>query len=293
MSSIQPAAIGASHRVHAAIRDASTRTDTDFNYLLAQARIESSLDPSAKASTSSAAGLYQFTRQTWLETLHRHGDEHGLGWASNAISMEGGRARISDPALESAIMQMRYDPQTSSLMAAELAGDNGNFLQGHFGRPADHTELYLAHFLGAEGARTFISAHESNPDQSAASLFPSAARANRGVFFEGGRARSVGEVRDLFASKIETLGSETPMGATILANAGVVGSSAAGSSSYGSSSFSAPGFAPAPAPNAPSPARRASMSDILESTFGPADRGSGAASAHVSRAYKTIARFGL
>ena len=49
---------------------------------------ESSLDPSANAGTSSAAGLYQFTRGTWLQTLDRHGASHGLDWAGAAI--EGG-----------------------------------------------------------------------------------------------------------------------------------------------------------------------------------------------------------
>ena len=46
--------------VQGAIARAATRTGVDFDYLLAQARLESGLDPSAKAQTSSATGLYQF-----------------------------------------------------------------------------------------------------------------------------------------------------------------------------------------------------------------------------------------
>ncbi|MBW8754478.1 MAG: lytic transglycosylase domain-containing protein, partial [Sphingomonadales bacterium] len=42
--------------MRAAIARAAQATGVDFNYLLAQAKLESSLDPGAKAPTSSAAG---------------------------------------------------------------------------------------------------------------------------------------------------------------------------------------------------------------------------------------------
>jgi soluble lytic murein transglycosylase-like protein len=71
--------------VHGAIAHAADETGVDFGYLLAQARLESGLDPRARARTSSATGLYQFTGQTWLTTLARHGAEHGLDWAGQAV----------------------------------------------------------------------------------------------------------------------------------------------------------------------------------------------------------------
>ena len=46
--------------MQASIARASTATGVDFDYLLAQAKIESGLDADAKARTSSASGLYQF-----------------------------------------------------------------------------------------------------------------------------------------------------------------------------------------------------------------------------------------
>jgi soluble lytic murein transglycosylase-like protein len=64
--------------VRAAIARASAATGVDFDYLLAQAKIESGLQPTARAATSSAGGLYQFTTGTWLETLDRHGAKYGL-----------------------------------------------------------------------------------------------------------------------------------------------------------------------------------------------------------------------
>ena len=48
-----PRAFEADVRVHAAIARAAQATGTDFSYLLAQARIESGLNPAARAATSS------------------------------------------------------------------------------------------------------------------------------------------------------------------------------------------------------------------------------------------------
>src|SRR5690606_8834428 len=189
--------------VRAAIARASAATGVDFNYLLAQAKIESALDPSARARTSSAAGLYQFTNGTWLETLDRHGARHGLGWADDAIDRSSGRTAVA-PGMRGHLMELRFDPNASALMAAELARDNAGELRGVLGREPDASELYLAHFLGAGGARTFLSALQTEPGQSAAALMPQAAGANRPIFYEGGRARSVGEVMDLMRSKVSS-----------------------------------------------------------------------------------------
>src|SRR3546814_1616057 len=83
-----------------AVQAASARTWIYFDYLVDVARVESRFDPTAKAPTSSARGLYQFTQQTWLATLRRHGARHGLAWAADAISQNGsGRFSVADPAL--------------------------------------------------------------------------------------------------------------------------------------------------------------------------------------------------
>lgn len=185
--------------VRAAIARAAHRTGVDFDYLLAQARLESSLDPSAKAPTSSAAGLYQFTRGTWLNTLDRHGAQHGLGWADAAI--EGGQLR--DPATRAQVMALRYDADASALMAAELANDNRAGLSETLGREPDPPELYLAHFLGLGGARRFLSAMAAEPGQSAAALMPDAAAANRSIFYDrSGAPRSVAGVMDVIRDKV-------------------------------------------------------------------------------------------
>src|SRR3546814_19618469 len=109
----------------AAVQAASARTGIDFDYLVDVARVESRFDPTAKAPTSSARGLYQFTTQTWLATIDRHGASHGLGWAANAIGRDGGgRLSIADPALPQQILNLRDDPGAASTLAAALTAAN-------------------------------------------------------------------------------------------------------------------------------------------------------------------------
>ncbi len=266
--------------VHAAIARASAATGVNFDYLLAQARIESALDPAARAATSSAAGLYQFTTATWLETLDRHGARHGLYWADDAISRRGGRAQVDDPLLRSQVMALRHDPDTAALMAAELARDNAVELRGALGREPDETELYLAHFLGAGGARTFLSALASEPSQVAAALLPQAAAANRPIFYDKGRARSVGEVMDLMRGKVA---------------AAMQGGAAPGMAHpTPSSSFWA--VRPQSLPDSPreaAVARRPSMAETLQAAFGPPDQLPGKAGERVGKAYAALKAFDL
>jgi hypothetical protein len=86
------------------------------------------------------------------------------------------------PACASAILKCASDPQTSALMAAEHAADNKTALEGSLGREATGTDLYMAHFLGLGGARSFLSdGPQSRPHRRG--MFPAAARANRGIFY--------------------------------------------------------------------------------------------------------------
>lgn len=197
---------GGGDRVTAAIQLASANTGVQFGYLLNQARLESGLNPNARARTSSATGLFQFIDQTWLGTVRQHGAEHGLGWAAAQIRQgPNGRFYVPDPETRRQILDLRRQPEAASAMAAEYASDNGRYLESRLGRRMEPVDLYLAHFLGAGGAARFLRAHESSPNAPAAAMLPQAARANRPIFYNrDGSMRSFAEIRARFAEKIAT-----------------------------------------------------------------------------------------
>jgi len=179
-----------------AIRNAARQTGADFQYLLATAQVESGLNPTASVSSSSAKGLFQFIDQTWFATMKATGAALGYGqYADGIVQNSSGHYQVSDPALRSTILQLRSDPTTSALMAGAFARDNATRLAQSIGRTPSDGEIYIAHFLGPDGAGRLISAANSQPGASAAAMFPQAAAANSSIFYaRGGAPRTVGEV---------------------------------------------------------------------------------------------------
>ncbi|RDS77077.1 lytic transglycosylase domain-containing protein [Alteriqipengyuania lutimaris] len=278
--------------MRASIARASQSTGVDFDYLLAQARLESGLDPDAKARTSSATGLYQFIDSTWLRTMDRHGSKYGLGWAADQINPGGG---VANAGTRSQLLSLRYDADVSALMAAELARDNSNGLQGFLGREPDATEMYLAHFLGLGGAQKFLGAYRTDAGQSAAALMPKAASANRAIFYDGGRQRSVAEVMSLMQTKVADAmdrGGAMPFAPGSAPGAGGITEEFA-AARYASTAMMPGRATRTAAAVAPAgPAQRPSMADTLRSTFGTGDIG-GRARARIDEAYGKFAAFGL
>jgi len=189
----------------AAIRQAAQVTGASFSYLVATARVESNLNPSAAAKTSSAGGLFQFIDRTWLGTLKEAGPHLGYDRYSDAITRtEDGRYVINNPAMRDEIMALRQDPTANALMAGVFTNSNAKHLTNNLGRAPSDGELYLAHFMGATGASRLLSMAQSNPGGQAADAFPVAARANRSIFFDqSGRARSFSEVARNLTSRFD------------------------------------------------------------------------------------------
>jgi hypothetical protein len=96
----------------AAIAHAAGASGVDFTYLLAQARLESGLDPKAQASTSSARGFTSSPMRHGRKRF-RHGNMLGLSGAA-----------LADPSARAQLMALRDDPHASAMMAGGLAGDN-------------------------------------------------------------------------------------------------------------------------------------------------------------------------
>ena len=181
--------------VEAAISRASKATGVDFSFLMKTAGRESGMNPAARAGSSSAAGLFQFVEQTWLQTLKTHGSKYGYARYAELISKgSDGKFHVDGAEARRAVMDLRLDPHAASLMAGELASDHAAYLKGRTGRTPTAGELYAAHFLGPQGSAKLIEAAQNNPNLTAAHLFPDAARANKSIFYRDGRAASVGEV---------------------------------------------------------------------------------------------------
>jgi hypothetical protein len=191
-----PEAVSPASTVAGAIQRAAQQTGASFEYLLTTAKVESNLNPGARAGRSSATGLFQFIEQTWLGVLKSAGQALGFGQYSDAISQNAaGRYQVEDPALRREILQLRSDPATSATVAAALTQSNAAELRQRLGRDATPGELYIAHFFGSAGAGRLIETASTRPAANAADMFPAAARANRSIFYDRqGQARTVAGV---------------------------------------------------------------------------------------------------
>jgi hypothetical protein len=289
--------------VEAAIARAAQATSVDFDYLLAQAEVESAMNPDARAATSSATGLYQFIDSTWLDTMKKHGHRFGLGHIADQIAVTAsGNAYVADDARREAILGLRSDPQIAALMAAGLAEDNRAHLMPILGRQPDHAELYLAHFLGAGGAGRFLSELQADPNQSAPALFARPAAANRGIFYASdGSPRSLAQVMQVIGGKMDRALDRASDGRAVNFVRADYAPRPAGTSGFTPTPYLiadeavfGPGVPPAltqstlPAPTRPP--QRPAMSQILGATFGtdPA-----AAPPQVRRAYDRLKALGL
>ena len=197
---------------------AGDRSGVDFDYLVQTAFRESSFNPAAKASSSSAVGLFQFLDSTWLEVMKQEGGRLGYGNYARAIHRDSsGKYTVGDRTLRDEILSLRNDPQIASDLAAAYTKRNGEYLSSRFGRPPSPGELYIAHFLGARGAERLFVAGLENPDQIAASLFPVQAEANPGIFFGASGPRTI---RQVYRTLVETYGQAPQVRHAPVAEAG-------------------------------------------------------------------------
>ncbi|MGD9838711.1 MAG: lytic transglycosylase domain-containing protein [Afipia sp.] len=209
-------------QIAGSIRNAASATGASFEYLISAAKIESNLNPKAQASTSSARGLYQFIEQTWLGTVKEAGSAFGYGKYADAITKsDSGRYSVADSSTREEILKLRDDPALNAAMAGVLTQSNSFKLTGMIGRRPTDSELYMAHFMGVSGASRLITRAEDSPGLSGPAMFPSAAAANRSIFYNrDGSARSVSQVYSVLTSRYEAA-ANSPTARTAMAAAGV------------------------------------------------------------------------
>jgi len=193
------------------LTSAGDKSGVDFQYLLQTAMRESSLNPTARAQSSSAVGLFQFLESSWLDVMKSDGPRLGYQRYADAISIDGnGDYRIADRGLRSEVLALREDPQIAADLAAAFTRRNGEYLKDKFGRMPSPGELYIAHFLGAGGAERLFRAGLSNPDQVAANLFPRQAQANPTIFYSDGNPRTIRQLYQALVARHETTAPAAP-----------------------------------------------------------------------------------
>lgn len=149
---------------------------------------------------TSATGVMQFTNDTFLDVMKSPGTASRIGVDITGMS-------------DAQILELRKDPYVSTLAGAALGEQNKRALQSAIGRPVNDAELYMAHFLGAGGAVALIGAFQGQPEQSAASLLPEAAKNHRSMFYaKNGRALTVREVYGNISTQFSTAPSQVAYG---------------------------------------------------------------------------------
>lgn len=129
------------------------------NYFGKLATQESSNNPNASNPNSTSQGLYGFTAPTWQAVMQAHPE---LGLTPDGMK----------------------DPLQATKAVQAFTADNAGKLTSAGYQPHDQN-LYLAHFLGADGANSFLKGMSADPNAPAASMVgPAAVKANYGLFFD-------------------------------------------------------------------------------------------------------------
>ncbi len=195
--------------VLAALHRAEAMTGADAGLLLAIARRESRFDPAAQSRSSSARGLMQFTKATWLEVVRDFGHRHGLVQQAAVLSSVPRGSVPANGRVVAEVLRLRDDPRLAAVMTAERLESGRGALERAIGRRATPTDLYLVHLLGPAGAREFLGELARSPGRAAADVVGAAAKTNRALFARHGRQLSLAEVYRDVATSLATGAPDT------------------------------------------------------------------------------------
>jgi hypothetical protein len=142
-----------------------TNTPELYSTLLAFIHHESAFNPNAVAKGGTAAGLLQFTHVTWTEMIAQVGKTFKL----NAMDI--------------------LDPYTNAVVGCVRLKNYKQYLQQVNPTLVTAGNMYCLHFLGINGGNRLIQtarglSTQASPEDTAAHVFPVAALANPGVFYE-------------------------------------------------------------------------------------------------------------
>lgn len=140
---------------------------------------ESNFTSKVKASTSAAQGLGQFVPGTWDGMMKKYAKQYGIAPGTPAT-----------------------DPRANALFTALYMRDNAEEFEKTMGRKATDVDIYMMHFLGAGGYRTFL----RNPGVAGGALYPSFEAANPTIFRKDkgrGPQRTTNEIIAVMAKKVD------------------------------------------------------------------------------------------
>lgn len=161
--------------IKAQIAKHSQEAGADPNKMMLMAAMETGLDPTKSAKNSSASGLLQFLGDTWDEQMGKHGKKYGLN-------------------------SSRGDVRSQVILGAEYMKSNNVRIRKAAGRDLEMVDEYMGHLLGAGGASSLL---RSGSGATAAMILPEQAAANREIFYDRGRPRTVGEMRDFLKGRLD------------------------------------------------------------------------------------------
>lgn len=175
-----------------AAKNAATEREREINQF--ESRVVGAEGGAGKNPHSSAAGFGQFVSGTWLQQFRRV-------FADEA-------AKLS----ESQILALRQNGTIAKAIVDNYARENARFLES-FGAKVTAGNLYLAHFLGAAGAKQVLTANPNTPvDQI---LDGKVLSGNRQYLFTDrgkGRARTAGELQTFIAGRVGDTGAAQTAG---------------------------------------------------------------------------------
>ena len=183
-ANLDPGAIGSKDLSPAqAVRKAANVVGMDPEAMVTFAKLESSLDPKAGATTSSAKGLFQITKPTWNGLLPKEGPKYNV--PENADI---------------------FDPYYNSVIGISYAKQNAQSVlpQGQQAGLPDELSLYLAHHFGPSGSKRLIQAYLSNPNQSTQGAVSSSTFSANQAALAG---KTVGQYIQSLVSKMATAAS--------------------------------------------------------------------------------------
>lgn len=128
----------------ASMKAAASKTGVPYSVLATLAKLESSMDPYAASSTSSAKGMFQFIDDTWERYRKKIVSKYGV-------------PEDASP----------FNAYYSALAAAEYFKDIKKALpEEQFSQAGISEELtgYLGHFMGINGAKNFLTKYIKNPN---------------------------------------------------------------------------------------------------------------------------------